>query len=610
LWVVRRSFGNKPPTLQEYAASHKISADTIRRAARALVRPVLRVLRARRPGPRAEAKPADAAAMAACLACNDLLESLLPAPIVELASSASKRGLVAQTARHWHQRGVPLTKLADWLSVSAKTLHRWIRRLDDDGVPQKSRRPDTSPDRLPAEIQGALWSLRRALPELSIAELTRVFVRKFAALLASHGRTSVSAKTVGRYVGLDKKPDDKTAPAVASPRGGYEYPPPLAMAWIDTAFLEVAGVSVHIVAAMEASSRVVLAGEVFEQECAATTTVVLEQALTRVPELTAVLRDRGTPYLNSAVNEMLASRDVLPIDAHPYFPIDKAALERFWRWLKEWLCYALAPYQERCRHDGRILVAAEVVAVVQPVLRACLRAYNLLPQPYLEEQSPIERIDRLLRSDGDGDFSLGDLRRKALERETKDDLLEQVSKGLQLEGLSLARLRSDFARVSRAALRSALEAVGHKLFVARDPSIRVPYAYLRAVAKRKEDEHQRSHAYARRTAQEERERKAREAALNDELNREEQQREHHPEDALPEALDRWVSAMASPIHAVRSMFTRQLTRVLMNLRVKLGAAFAAQVDAIHDSMAALAERVCRAPRCLRPRALLSLRLAS
>lgn len=529
--------------------------------------------------------------MAACLACNDLLRSLLPAPVAELASSPSKRGLVAQVARHWQSRGVPLTKLAGWLSISIKTLRRWISRLDEHEVSHKSRRPDTSPDRLPAEIQCALWGLRRVLPDLSVAELTRVFVRKFAVLLASHGRSSVSAKTVGRYVALDKMPDNEAAPAEQSPRGGYRYPPPLAMAWIDTTFLDVAGVSVHIVVAMEASSRVALAGEVFVQECAATTIVVLEQALTRVPELTAVLRDRGTPYLNSAVNEMLADRDVLPIDAHPYFPIDKAALERFWRWLKEWLRYAIASFEERCRRDGRVLIPADVVAVVQPVLRTCLRAYNLLPQPYLEEQSPIERIDRLLRSDGDVDFTLGDLQRKALERETKDDLLEHIRKGLQLDGVPLARLRSDFAKISRAALRSALEAVGHRLFVTRDPTIQAPYPYLRAVARRKEEEHQRSHAYARRTSQEARERKARDAALDEELRREEHRRQHHPEEALPEALDLWAGAMATPIRAARAISTRQLTRVLTSLRDKLGAAFTAQVDAIRDSFSALAARL-------------------
>src|SRR5690606_28009758 len=270
----------------------------------------------------------------------------------------------------------------------------------------------------------------------------------FIVLLQTHGKKFSSAKTVGRYVAKMEEPAAAASSPERSPRGCYSSPPPLALAWVGTCFVKVAGVSVHIVGSMATSSRVVLAGEVFVQESAATTIAVLEQTLLRVPELAAVLRDRGTPYLNQPVNEMLASRGVLPIDAHPYFPIDKAALERFWRWLKEWLRFGLVPFEERCRHEGRIPTAEEAVAVVQPVLRICLRAYNLMPQPYLEEKSPIERIDRLLRSDGDVDFRLGDLRRTALERETKDDLLEHVRNGLQLGRVPMATLRSDFAKIS------------------------------------------------------------------------------------------------------------------------------------------------------------------
>ena len=265
LWIVRRVLGDRPPTLAEYAAEHGISPDTIRGAGRALLRPVLACLRARRSGPRKKPCPKHEAKIQACLACIDLLRSLLPAPLAELASSPQKRGLVAQLARHWTQRGVPLQTLAGWLSLSAKTLHRWVSRLDDHEVPHKSRRPKRSPQQLPVEIQGALFGLRRALPDISVAELTRVFVRKFGELLQRHGRTTLSAKTVGRYVALSHKPEDLGQEKKESPRGGYRYPPPLAMAWIDTTYLEVAGTTVHVVAAMEASSRVALAGEVFVQ---------------------------------------------------------------------------------------------------------------------------------------------------------------------------------------------------------------------------------------------------------------------------------------------------------------------------------------------------------
>lgn len=599
LWVVRRQLGQQPPTLAQFAAQHGISADTIRRAALALVRPALRLLRARRPGPRASAR-ADAttgveARLQACLACLDLLKSLLPAPVATLArSSAHSRGAVVQTILHWTRRGVPLAVLAGWLSLSTKTVCRWRGRLADHQVPYQSRRPDRSPRQLPEEIQRALASLRLAMPDLSTAELTKVFGRKFKELLARHGLESISEKTVGRYTAQPQSAEGtRTTTALGSPRGAYSYPPPLAMAWIDTSYLDVAGTTVHLVVAMEASSRVALAGDVFAQETAATTVAVLEQTLRRVPELSAVLRDRGRPYLNSVVNAMLAANHVLPIDAHPYFPIDKAALERFWLWLKEWLRWALALYVDQCRSDGRTPPRTEVVALVQPLLRSCLRAYNLLPQPYLEERSPIERIDRLLRSDGITDFSLSDLRRIAIERETKDDLLQQISHGLQLRPEQHARMRAEFALISRAALRNTLDAVGHRLLVVRDPTILHPYAYLLAVAKRKEDEHQRSCAEQRRRQQEQCQRDARNAAVEDAIRKQDDQYEREPEVALPSALRAWAKSVADPIRTARPIFARTLGRLLASMRRKVGAAFTSQIEAIRSSLPSLAAQVGR-----------------
>lgn len=592
LWIVRRALGDRPPTLAEYAARHGISPDTIRRAARALLRPVLACLRARRPGPlKKKSDPTHEARIQASLACNDLLKSLLPASLAELANSPHKRGLVAQVAKLWIQRGVPIEALASWLSLSAKTLRRWISRLDDHEVPHKSRRPTSSPRQLPVEIQCALFGLRRAMPDISVAELTRVFVCKFGGLLQRHGRTAVSAKAVARYVAPSREPQGLGVEEDGSPRGGYSYPPPLAMAWIDTTNLEVAGTKVHVVVAMEASSRVGLAGEVFVQDNAATTVEVLGRALARVPQLSAVLRDRGTPYLNSVVNETLGAQDVVPIDAHPYFPIDKAALERFFRWIKEWLMYALAPFEELCRREGRTPTSDEVVARVQPVLRVCLRAYNLLPQPYLEESSPIERIDRLLRSEGDPGFSLSDLRRLAIERETKDDLLKQVRDGLQLDKKSFDTMRADFAKISRIALRRALDAVGHKLFVTRDAKIVRPYGYLLAVAKIKEREHQQSRAHETRRRGDQRERLDRSDAAEEAIRQEEQQRQHNPEEVLPATLRDWVKAMAGHIPAIRRTLGRKLAQILASLQQKLGAAFAPQLEAIWASLPDLAAQI-------------------
>ena len=69
----------------------------------------------------------------------------------------------------------------------------------------------------------------------------------FTDLLRRHGRTSLSAKTVARYVAVPDKPKE-TIPEPESQRGAYRYPPPLAMAWIDTTHFEEAYLATDITA--------------------------------------------------------------------------------------------------------------------------------------------------------------------------------------------------------------------------------------------------------------------------------------------------------------------------------------------------------------------------
>lgn len=548
----------------------------------------------------------------ACFAINDLLKALLPAPTSKLLDSPHRRALVVQQVAQWTARGVALELLANWLAVTSKTLRRWTQRCATDGggqsVPHQSRRPKTSSGQLPFVIQNALWKLRQLLPSISVAELARVFNRQFTALLGEHGLAAVSTKTVGRYVNRSRPtpPSGADAEPPRSPRGGYRYPPPLAMAWIDTTCLKVLGVQVHIIVALEASSRVALAGETFAQDNAAAAVDVLTQALTRVPELCAVLRDRGTPYCNAQVNALLADKQVLPIDAHPHFPLDKAALERFFGTCKDWINHALRPFVDRCQIEQRTPDQAELVTLVQAALRVYLRAYNLLPQAYLDDKSPIARIEALLRGDGDLAFALSDLRKLAIERETKDDLLLQVRDGLQIDR-TLTEMRRDFFKVSREALVNTISVIANRLFITRDPKIDNPYGYTIAIAKAKERAHHDALARTRHLQRKEQDFRALETNTEATLCRERATLLERPEELLPDTLRDWVSAMAKPIPFVRRSATKLLGRVLTSLARKLGAAFDTQLDAISATVADLAQHHCHADPTLAPRLLLNLR---
>ena len=583
LLVVRRVFKDQIPTVSEYAATHGICADTVHRLYRWLLRPVFRLLRSRRPGPKGH--PSDrydhsAPPTPVLLAANALLKALLPGPVTALLKgSARLRGVVVEQALYWCGRGVTREEIASLLGLPVRTLRRWTRRLKKEGhgqeVPHQSRRPHDSPNQIPTEIQDALWKLRRAFPDLSAAELTRVFNRRCEDLLRSHGLKSISAKTVGRYL-HGPRPSPPLPEEPSSKRGEYEYPAPLSMAWMDTTYLEVAGVTIHIAGAMEAGSRIALAAEAFIQDCAKTTIEILERTLSRIPDLAAAVRDRGTPYLNVQVTDFLTSRGILPINAFPYFPIDKAALERWWDTLKSWLRHALKPFEDDCRRLGIVPTKERVVEVVRPALRVFLRAYNLLPQPYHDGQSPIERIDALLRGEGDPDFTLSTLRRAAMGRDDKDDLLQEVKDALQI-ATPLETMRKDFVGISKDALREALHACHKKLVIERDPTIRLPYRYLLAVARTAERRHQKELDRRTREREYDRQRMHDQAATAAALRQEDEERTLRPENVLHRDVEGWVATFQHPVRAVHRRAENRLTQILAALRLKFGAAAVALI---------------------------------
>jgi len=115
LLIVHRVFKGTVPSLKAYAESNGISEDTIRRAARVLLFPVMRLLRARRPGPRRSISSGQAGqsqALAACQAALAILKALLPGPVANLLATPAKRGIAVQHALHFEKLGVPLVDTA------------------------------------------------------------------------------------------------------------------------------------------------------------------------------------------------------------------------------------------------------------------------------------------------------------------------------------------------------------------------------------------------------------------------------------------------------------------------------------------------------------------
>jgi transposase InsO family protein len=588
LWVVLRNLGGRIPSLSDYCEAVEVSDDTIRRTARWLMFPVVRLLRSRRPGCRKRAEPSTT--LLALQAMNDLLHALLPSSIPKLLKSAAARGMVVQQVLFWREKGVLLRDLAAFLSTSPRQLTRWIDRLDDKGggceAPQNSRRPHTSPNQVPDEVQHALIAFGAACQGFSIAETTRVFNARFGGLLELYDLGPLSEKTVGKYVsGRRSKTASKRK---KSRRGAYEYPPPMTMAWVDTTHFNVAGMRVHIVVAMEAFSRTTLAGEAVVQENSEVAAAVLSEALTRAPGLRALVRDRGKPYLNSHIDALLADHGCQPIDAHPYFPIDKAALERFFGTAKPWLRAALAHLE--AEWSRRPPSRDEVLSAVRAALQVLLRAYNLIPQPYLEAKCPFQRLEAALRDAGAQEPQLERFAQLAHEREDKAAVLARVRDGLQID-ISMEQMLRDFVSIDKRAIQSAFDTCFDKLVVQRDQEIRWPYRYLRAVAWRKNRELQKELARARRAAEDDATRRAEQHIREQECRREDEERARHPERYLPPDLEAWLRFKTQPGLRDSRLGEHRLRGTLCALARKLGAALDAYVHKVSDTIPRILDRL-------------------
>lgn len=67
--------------------------------------------------------------------------------------------------------GSPIGEVAVRFGTSRQSLHSWRRRFEQQGRPglaDRSRRPRTSPTRLPAEVEALICQLRRQHPRWAL----------------------------------------------------------------------------------------------------------------------------------------------------------------------------------------------------------------------------------------------------------------------------------------------------------------------------------------------------------------------------------------------------------------------------------------------------------
>jgi transposase len=61
--------------------------------------------------------------------------------------------------------GVPVTETVARSGVSRQSVHAWLRRYEQGGLADRSRRPDSCPHQVSAEIEAAVCEMRREHPK-------------------------------------------------------------------------------------------------------------------------------------------------------------------------------------------------------------------------------------------------------------------------------------------------------------------------------------------------------------------------------------------------------------------------------------------------------------
>lgn len=576
LAIVEELFPTGLPSLQGYAQEASVAPSTFRRTAAWLLGILPGLLKERRPGPQpAEEESATPERQAACSELEALklwlLEQRAPTEKNNCYSAEAKQKIAHLSAEIQKAGTLDFGEIAQALGMDERQLLR-IRvevKAAGGGPPEpQSRRPKDCQE-LAAEIQQLIGDIQAsAHPKnpYTATDIKRILEAKYQEQLRQHhGAESIALDTVSKY--MKKAP----TPAPEEPRrGAFHYPEPFQQVALDTTHFKLFGRTFYFLTVFELAGRLNLLTRVFLKENTAAVVQVVEEYLSRYPDVEAAVIDRGSPYLNAEVKELLTRNGRLRIVAPPATPTAKAALERHFETLKSTLRPALASvFTEDPGWEPEKLtkLLAFGVAVFQAL-------YHQIPQEGIDGKSPAERIERFdpVRACA----AKLELFKRALESEPAEEYARELHRRFQFPGSeaeTVRRLRPFGTR----ALRQALEEV--KVFMGPpfpgwmwDP---VGFLAVRARECREREER----AYRERQFREEVEKERREAAQESaaQLAAERREQEEHPERFIDSTLATLLGSLSKNFPGGVRLMSRRLKELLAALARKLGAAFESEL---------------------------------
>ena len=258
-------------------------------------------------------------------------------------SAGSKERILKERDRLKKDFGLSHERFAGLTGIDSGVIRLWARKHGAGGLEALepgSRAPKDNRKKLPPVVieriqhAGRKWSRRK----INTAEFGRYFRREYRELLLKEGHPDIADKTIGRYLkeaGLisrnQERPEGK--------RGSFRYYFPGAQILIDTCQVYFLGIKTYVIGVMDAFSRDVLSQSSFLRETAKAVEKVIRTALGEAKKsgvkAGAMVSDHGRVYKARRTREFLRISGLTAIYAHPYRPQSKAAIERYFRTLKE-----------------------------------------------------------------------------------------------------------------------------------------------------------------------------------------------------------------------------------------------------------------------------------
>lgn len=372
---------------------------------------------------------------------------------------------------------------------------------------------------------------------IKLGEFGAYFRWKYRKLLAKHGKTNLSNKTVSRYLKeadlyweKEEKPKGK--------RGSFRYYFSGAQLLIDTTVVKFLGIKAKLISVMDALSRKIFHQEAFLSENAEKVTKCIRGSLKKAGRLgldvLSLLSDHGRSYKARRVWEYLKGEGIYRIFSPPYRPQGKAPLERYFRTIKEGLSSRWGVFIFFIKGLFLWLKKRIVVGCFNLILLGFNGKYEVPQNPYIDGKSPRERLSTEISreyQEATRRVLEEDERKSQLKAELLSALYEEF--GFRLEKGKVGRYLS---RCRKESLEEAAEALRRKLVVAELAPVNRWY-YLSKVAKtieekKKEVELLRAKETIYQEKIKQREREERQRVI-------EEQRwyETHPEEVLEEAIE-------------------------------------------------------------------------